>query len=89
MLDIGDIWLVNGSLLQAFYAGIVAMLAEVTRTAVKRLLLCGYNIVGNNNGLASVEDIAVLFAESHDGQTKIVLLNKHHYSSVKVTLLCN
>ena len=30
----------------------------------KQLLLCGYNIVGNNNVLASVEDIAVLFIES-------------------------
>ena len=60
-MDIGDIWLVNGSLLQqTSYAGSVVM-PKKTWTAVKRLLLCGYNILGNSNGLESVEDFAVIF----------------------------
>ena len=32
-------------------------------TAVKRLLLFGYNILGNSNGLASFKDRTVIFIE--------------------------
>ena len=46
VLDIGDIWVVNGSLLkQASYAGAVVLLAERDQDSSKRFLLCGYNIV--------------------------------------------
>ena len=68
LLDIEDILLVNEFLLQqASYAISVMISVKKIMTTVKRLLLCGYNIVGNNNGLASVGDMAVLFTESHDG----------------------
>ena len=41
--------------------------------AVKRLLMCGYNFIGNSNGLASFEDLAVIFIEWLAGRAKIVV----------------
>ena len=50
------------------------MRRKETGTAVKPLLLCGYNIVGNSsNGPASFEDLAVIFTEWLDGRAKIVI----------------
>ena len=40
--------------------GSVVMPNKEIRTAVIRLLMCGYNIVGNRNGSASVEDNMVV-----------------------------
>ena len=54
---------------------LLIVLERQKKFTVVRLL---YRRNGNSNGLASVEDIAVLFNESREWLEKIGILVKHH-----------